>query len=115
MLSGRSARTLTRGETGSTMRDGSSVLLAAVLKSSETSASGRCLLNARQFIYVSAFLEDEGEACASTETLESCEEELAVLPPPLAGTVMDLDLSRVSLDWRNLGNLEVLGVVAEDE
>lgn len=35
---------------------------------------------------------------------------------PLAASIMDLERSRVCLDWRNFGNLEVLvGVEAEDE
>ena len=58
---------------------------------------------------------DEGEACTSKLTLEPCEDELAMLPLPLAGSIMDLDLSQVCLDWRNFGNLDVLGVEAEDE
>ena len=45
-----------------------------------------------------------------------CEDELAMLLLPLAASTIDLDLSRVCLDWRNFGNLEVLeGVEAEDE
>ena len=34
---------------------------------------------------------------------------------PLARSIMDLDLSQVCFDWRNFGNLDVLGVEAEDE
>jgi hypothetical protein len=101
------------------MMGGSSVLSSAVLKSSETSAS----CGGEEVSLTPDSLpplrlgvcEDEGEACASKLTLEPCEDELAMLPPPLAGSIMDLDLSRVCLDWRNLGNLEVLGVEAEDE
>jgi hypothetical protein len=101
------------------MMGGSSVLSSAVLKSSEMSAS--CGGEEDSLTPDSlpplrlGVCEDEGEACASKLTLEPCEDELAMLPPPLAGSIMDLDLSRVCLDWRNLGNLEVLGVEAEDE
>ena len=101
------------------MMGGSSVLSSAVLKSSEMSAS--CGWEEDSLTPVSLLplrlgvWEDEGEACPSKLILEPSEDELAILPPPLAGSIMDLDLSRVCLDWRNLGNLEVLGVEAEDE
>lgn len=103
------------------MMGGSSVLSSAVLKSSETSAScggeeasltpdSLLVLRMRERLGV---CEDEGEACASKMTLELCEDERTTL---LAGSIMDLDLSRVCLDWRNFGNLEVLeGVEAEAE
>ena len=105
------------------MMGGSSVLSSAALKSSETSAScggeevsltpdSLLPLRMRERLRV---CEDEGEACASKLTLEPCEDELAILPLPLAGSTIDLDLSRVCLDWRNFGNLDVLGVEAEDE
>jgi hypothetical protein len=101
------------------MMGGSSVLSSAVLRPSETSAScgeeGISLTPDSLLPLRLGACEDEGEACASKLTLEPCEDELAMLPPPLAGSIMDLDLSRVCLDWRNLGNLEVLGVEAEDE
>lgn len=101
------------------MMGGSSVLSSAVLKSSEMSASCGCeevsltpvsLTPLRLGVW-----EEEGEGCPSKLTLEPCEDELAMLPPPLEGSIIDLDLSRVCLDWRNFGNLEVLGVEAEDE
>ena len=122
-LSGRSERIPTRKETGSTMTGGSSVLSSAVLKSSETSAS---CSGEEVFLTPNSLLplrmrerlgvcEDEGEACASKLTLEPCENELAMLPLPLARSIMDLDLSRVCFDWRNFGNLDVLGIEAEDK
>lgn len=98
------------------MMGGSSVLSSAVLKSSETSASWvgeEVSLTPESLLLLRlGVCEDEGEACASKML---CEDELAMLLLPLAGSTMDLDLSRVCLDWRNLGNLEVLGVEAEDE
>ena len=122
-LSGRSERILTRKETGSTMTGGLSVLSSAVLKSSETSASCRgeevfltpdslLPLHMRERLGV---CEDKGEACASKLTLKPCKDELAMLPLPLARSIMDLDLLWVCFDWRIFGNLDVLGVEAEDE
>lgn len=106
------------------MMGGSSVLSSAILKSSERSVScdgeeasltpdSLLALRMRERLGV---CEDEGEACASKLILELYEDELAMLLLPLAGSIMDLDLSRVCLDWRNFGSLEVLeGVEAEDE
>ncbi len=99
------------------MMGGSSVLSSAVLKSSETSAScggeeasltpdNLLALRMRERLGV---CEDEGEPAPSRMALELCEEELA------AASIMDLDLSRVCFDWRNLGNLEeeLAGVEAD--
>jgi hypothetical protein len=91
------------------MMGGSSVLSSAALTSSETSASyggeevsltPDSLLPLRLGV-----CEDEGEACASKLTFELCEDELAMLPPPLEGSIMVLDPSGVCLDWRTLDSL----------
>ena len=105
------------------MMGGSSMLSSAILKSSETSVScggeevsltpdSLLPLCMREHLGV---CEDEGEACASKLTLKLCEDELAMLSLLLAGSIMDLDLLQVCVDWRNFGNLDMLGVEAEDE
>ena len=50
-----------------------------------------------------------GAAGDSKSTFELWEEELL----PLAGSIIDLDRSRVCLDWRNFGNLEMFAGVEE--
>src|ERR1700677_3089760 len=76
------------------MMGGSSVLSSAVLKSSETSAS----CGGEEISLTPDSLpplrlgvcEDKGEACVSKLTLEPCEDELAMLPPPLPGLITQL-------------------------
>jgi hypothetical protein len=46
---------------------------------------------------------------------ELWEEELAALLLPLAGSIMDLERSRICLDWRNFGSLEGFAGVEADE
>ena len=84
------------------MIGGSSVLSSAILEFSETSVScsGKEVsltpnsllpLRMREHLRV---CKDEGEACASKLTLKLC------------------NLSRVCLNWRNFGHLDVLGMEA---
>lgn len=56
----------------------------------------------------------EGEDGESKRTFELWDDELAVLLLPLAGSIMDLDRSRVCLDWRNFGNLDGFAGVEAD-
>jgi hypothetical protein len=62
------------------------------------------------------FCDVEGEEDGSEKSVfEPWEDELAVLLLPLAGSIMDLERSRVCLDWRNFGSLEEFAGVEADE
>jgi len=57
----------------------------------------------------------EGGTDGSMRAFELWEEELAVLLPLLAGSIMERERSRDCLDWRNFGNLDEFVVVEGDE